>query len=544
MPTPEPVPTMRRRALLAHAAAGGLLPGLWAAAAQAQAPAPGAPRRGGTLVATWGGLEPQALFVAGGGGASPFLTSTKILERLLRQDVDLGFKPALALSVAPSPDFRRYTVLLRPGVRWHDGAPFTSADVVYNVEQHWKPIAAGLALKALVRAEAPDPLTVVLHFDAPVPEFFLKSTLAGEYQLVLPRHLYEGKDIVTHPLNNTPVGTGPWKYGQWVRGSHLAYIRNDQYWQPGRPYLDRLLIRWWGDPASRAAALETGELGLAFSSPVPARDINRLLGTGRVAIDTRGYENSTWAVTVEFNQRREVVKRRDVRHALLHAIDRQFIVDTIYYGRGKPAVSPVVSSNAQFFTSDVAAYPFDPAKAAALLDAAGFPDKGAGRFTVNLLAAAWFEENAKLGQYLKQAFEDVGVKVRLDSVDRATALKRIYGDYDYDIAISNYTASQELVPRLTQFFTTDGIVKGAAFRNATGYTNPEVDALVARLTVETDPAARRGLAHQFSRIVTTDVPLTPLVEIEAFTLASKKLHGYTGGANAHGEALDAAWLEP
>lgn len=523
------------------AAAGGLLP-KGAVQSALAAEAAQAPRRGGTLVASWGGLEPQALFVPGGGGSSPYLTSTKILERLLKLNADLEFEPELALRVTPSADFRTYTVELRPGVKWHDGADFNAADVVFNVKEHWKPISAGIALKSLVDAREVDPLTVELVFDQPMPEFFLKSTLAGQYQLVIPRHLYEGRDIITNPLNNTPVGTGPWKYGKWVRGSHVEYARNDQYWAEGKPYLDKLVIRWWGDPASRGAALETGELAVAYSSPVPARDIDRLLKTGKVVVDTRGYENAAWTVTVEFNQRRDIVNRREVRQALLHAIDRQFIVDTIYYGRGKPAISPILSSNPHFFTEDVPRYDFDPKKAEALLDAAGLPRKPDGRFTVNLLAAAWFEENAKLGQYLRQALEDIGVRVKLESVDRATALKRIYGDYDYDIAISNFTAPLELVPTVTQFYTTDGIVKGAAFRNATGYSSREMDDIVARLSVETDVGKRKVLAHQFARLASTDVPHVPLVEIQAFTLARKNVRNYTTAASTQGESLSSVWL--
>ncbi|WP_233236539.1 ABC transporter substrate-binding protein [Bordetella sp. LUAb4] len=501
------------------------------------------PRRGGTLVATWGGLEPQALFVPGGGGSSPFQTSTKILERLLKLDEKLAFQPVLAESVTPSADFRKYTIVLRKGVKWHDGADFDARDVVFNFQQHWKPISAGIALKALNKVEATDSHTVLLTFDQPTPEFFLKSTLAGQYQLVLPRHLYEGKDVITNPLNNTPVGTGPWKYGQWVRGSHVQYARNEAYWRAGRPYVDKLIIRWWADPASRGAALETGELGLAYSNPVPARDIDRLVKTGKVTVDTRGYENSAWTVTVEFNQRRDIVKRKEVRQAILHAIDRQFIVDTIYFGRGKPAIAPVFSSNTLFYTEDVPRYAFDPKKAAALLDAAGLPVKDGKRFTVNLLAAAWFEENAKLGQYLKQALEDVGIAVKLDSADRATALKRIYGDYDYDLAISNFTAPLELVPTVTQFFTTDGIVKGAAFRNATGYSSKEMDELVGRLTTETDPTARKKLAADFAKLASTDVPIVPLVEMQSFTLAGKKVRNFTTGANVQGESLDDVWLD-
>lgn len=543
---------LSRRTFLTHTAGGALaatsgiggLAGLTSAVLPGTASAAEAttPRRGGTLVASWGGLEPQALFVPGGGGSSPFMTSTKILERLLKIDEKLAFQPVLATDVSASPDFKTYTVKLREGVTWHDGQPFTADDVVYNVQEHWKPISAGVALKALQKASAIDAHTVRLQFSTPVPEFFFKSILAGQYQVVIPKHRYAGRDIITNPLNNTPVGTGPWQYGQWVRGSYVEYRRNEKYWNTAQPYPEKLLIRWWGDPASRSAALETGELQVAYSNPVPGRDIDRLVKTGKIVVDTKGYENAAWTVTVEFNQRREHVKRREVRQALLLAIDRKFIIDTIYFGRGKPAVSPIFRSNPLFFTDDVPKYPFDPKKAAALLDAAGLPLKNGSRFTINLVAAAWFEENAKLGQYLKQAFQDVGVTVKLDSLDRATALKRIYGDYDYDIAISNFTAPLEPVPVVTQLYTTDGIVKGAAFRNATGYSNPAMDALVDRLTVETNAAKRKQLAQDFARLAATDVPIVPLVEMESFTLARTNVKRFTTSANVQGDALADVWL--
>ncbi|MCX0500859.1 ABC transporter substrate-binding protein [Erwinia billingiae] len=500
------------------------------------------PRRGGTAVISWGGLEPQALYVPGGGGSAPFQTSTKILERLLKLDNHLVFQPVLAESVTPSADFKTYTLTLRQGVKWHDGQDFTADDVVFNALEHWKALSAGIALKSLTRAVALDPHTVQLDFDVPVPEFFLKSTLAGQYQLVLPKHLYAGQDLLTNPLNNRPVGTGPWKYGNWVRGSYVEYARNETYWGQGQPWLDKLIVRWWADAASRTAALETGELTIGYSNPVPAREIDRLVKTGEVVLDTGGYENSAWTVSVEFNQRREHVKRREVRQALLHAIDRQFIINTIYFGRGKAAISPIFSSNSLFFTADVPTYDFNPEKAKQLLDQAGLPLKDGKRFSVNLLAAAWFEENAKLGQYLKQALNDIGIDVRLDSVDRATALKRIYSDYDYDIAVSNYTSPIEPVPTVTQFFTTDGIVKGAAFRNATGYSTPEMDRLVASITVETDEAKRKTLVHQFAQLASTDVPIVPLVEMQSFTLARKNVHQLTTDANVQGTSLNDIWL--
>lgn len=502
------------------------------------------PARSDTLVMTWGGQEPNILFGPGGGGTGMLFTASKVFERLLKLDDKLEFQHILATSVEPSSDFKKYTIRLRENVKWHDGQDFTADDVVYNVTEHWKKLTAGIALKTLTGAHKVDDHTVVLEFSQPVPEFFFRSVLADQYQFVIPKHIYADKDIVTHPMNNAPTGTGPWKYSKWTRGSHVEFVRNDQYWIPDQPYFEKLIIRWWKDPSSRAAALEAGEIDLAYASPVPPPEVKRLLATGKLMADKSGYQGGAWTVTVEFNQRRDHVKDTKVRQAILHAIDRQFIVDTIYFGSGKPATSPIFSSNELFFTEDVPKYEFDPKRAAELLDAAGLPAKKGGRFTVNLVAAAWFEENSKLGQYLKQALEDVGINVNLETLDRASALKRIYTDYDYDMAISNYVTPLEPIPTITKYFTTDGIMKGASFRNATGYSKPEMDELVDQMSVETDAEKRITLIQEFARLASTDVPIVPLIEIEAVTIASKKMHNISTGAHIMGESLNDVWREP
>ena len=534
---------LSRRKLLAGAAGGVIAVAADGSRAVFAQNAGGSPKRGGTLTATWGGLEPQSLFVPPGGGSSPYFTSTKVHERLLRLNNDLGFEPVLALDVTEAEDFRSYTIKLRPGVVWHDGKPFTADDVVFSALSYWKPISAGVALKALSHAEAVDPTTVRLTFDAAVPDFFLKSVLAGKSGLVIARHLYEGRDILTNPVNNAPVGTGPFKVKEWVRGSHVEFARNERYWDPQLPYLDRLVIRWWRDPASRSAAFEAGQLDIGVFNPTPAPDIKRLGATGRFTSTTKGYDNSAWVSTIEFNSRRDIVKRAEVRRAINHAIDRSFIAETIFFGLARPAVGPIPSSNQLFFNKAVPAYPFDAKKAAALLDAAGLPVRNGSRFRLNVVAAGWFEENVKLGQYVKQALEDIDIAVDLAIPDRATSLKRIYADYDFDIALSNNSGAVELVPQWTQFVTTDGILKGAAFRNANGYSNPRLDAIVARLSVEIDPAKRVALAHELQAVLATDLPWTSLVEIESVTVARADVRGHSQYADFMGESWGNVWLD-
>lgn len=505
--------------------------------------ATGTPKRGGTLVGTWGGFEPQSLFVPAGGGSSPYFTCTKVHERLVRLTVDLKFEPVLALEIKPAEDFRSYVVKLRPNVTWHDGKPFTAEDVVFNAMEYWKPISAGVTLDALQGAEAVDPLTVVLKFKVPVPEFFLKSVLAGKAGLVIPKHVYAGTNIITNPINNTPVGTGPFKVKEWVRGSHVEYVRHDGYWNAGLPYLDKLVIRWWRDPASRSAAFEAGQLDVGTFNPIPAPDIARLTATKKFVAETKGYSNSAWITSIEFNQRREIFKKREVRQALMHAIDRNFISDTIYFGRARPSIGALHFSNSIFFTKDVQDYPFDLKKAAAMLDAAGYPVKSGSRFKMSLVSAGWFEENVKTGQYLKQAFEDLDITVDLAIPDRATSLKRIYTDYDYDLAVSNNSASIEPIPQTTQYYTTDGIVKGAAFRNATGYSSPKMDEIVGKMAVETDDTKRIGLAREFDKLAAIDAPLLPMVDLEPVTIARADVRNHSLTADFMGESWAEVWLD-
>jgi peptide/nickel transport system substrate-binding protein len=501
------------------------------------------PKSGGTLTATWGGFEPQSLFVPAGGGSSPYFTSTKVHERLLRLTVDLKFEPVLALEIKPAEDFRSYTIKLRDKVTWHDGKPFTADDVAFSAMDYWKPISAGVSLDALEGAEAVDPLTVVLKFKTPVPEFFLKSVLAGKSGLVIPAHIYAGSNIITNPINNTPIGTGPFKVKEWVRGSHVEYLRNDSYWNPGLPYLDRLVIRWWRDPASRSAAFEAGQLDIGTFNPIPMPDIARLIQGGKIVAETKGYSNSAWVATIEFNQRREIFKKREVRQALMYGIDRQFIADTIFFGRAHPSVGAIHTSNSIFFTKDVQDYPFDVKKAAAMLDAAGYPVKDGSRFKLSLVSAGWFEENVKMGQYVKQAFEDLDITVDLSVPDRATSLKRIYTDYDYDVAISNNSGGIELIPGTTQYYTTDGIVKGAAFRNATGYSNPKLDEIVAKLTIETDETKRIALAKDFDRLASIEAPILPMVDLEPVTIARADVRNHSTTADFMGESWAEIWLD-
>lgn len=495
-----------------------------------------------TLTATIGFPEPHALFAPGGGGGGPAFTGSKVLERLARYNKDQSFSPVLAESWAFSDDGRRLVIKVRQGVKWHDGKPLSAEDVAWSIGEYWKPFQPQSVLDFLETAEVTAPDEVTLVFSRPVPRFSVEWLLANGANYILPKHVYAGTDILLNPANNAPIGTGPWRFSQWVRGSHAEFVKNADYWVEGQPRLDKLIIRWWREPASRAAAFETGQVDIGVSNPVPLGDIKRLQASPNLVIR---FETDATPLGLHFNVKGPVTSDVRVRRALLHAVDRQFIADTIYYGLAKPAVGPILSSNTLYFNPDLPSYPFDPKKAEALLDEAGYPRKADGkRFRLNLLASGWSEENGKTGAYLKQAFEDIGIDVALRIPDRPNSLKALYTDYDFDVAYSQGGGTNaDPVPELAQVFTTSGIRKGLIFRNASRYSNPVLDTLVDRIKVETDPETRKALIHEFARLVMTDVPLVAQIEWPTHTVLQKNVHTTSTAHSFGGDSWADVWKD-
>jgi peptide/nickel transport system substrate-binding protein len=535
------MPGFSRRSFVKTAGAGLALAGAGLAPSAASWAAPAVPRRGGVLTATIGFPEPHAMFVPAGGGGSPAFTAARVLEQLVSIQSDLSVKPKLATAWRASPDFRSYAITLQPGVKWHDGRDFTAEDVAFTIGVYWKQIAAGGALTALKSAQATGPLQVRVDFDQPVPEFSFLYVLGT--QAVIPAHIYATGNINTNPANNAPVGTGPYIFQRWVRGSRAEFARNEHYWQTGKPYPDRLVVRWWREPAARAAALEAGELDIGVQNPVPFADIKRLRDSGKISVTEKGYEISDWESGLIFNVKNPITRHRAVRQAILYALDRQYIADVIYQGFATVARSPIGSNNKLYYNPDVPQYPYDKARAQKLLDEAGFARKGdAPRFTLRLVAAGWVDENAKVGAYVKQALEDIGIAVELQVPDRATSLKLIYTDYAFDLALSNNGSTAEPVPQTTQLYTSEGIARGMAFRNASQFADPAIDALVARITFEVDHARRRALVDEFARGVLTEVPFFRLVEIKKLTVARNAVQGHSDSGNFQGESWAGLWL--
>src|SRR5690606_7835275 len=437
--------------------------------------------------------EPAGLVSGLSPGTTTIMISRQIHDTLVIHDANGNVVPHMAESWQVADDGRRYEFRLRPDIRWHDGVPFTSEDVAFSMLHFWKTIGVGAGpipgFERVREARTPDPRTVIFELSRPVsPELFLQNLVMCE---VIARDIYVWRDQHVGPVNAAPVGTGPFVFARLVGGQYIVLHRNPHSWGRPAPALDRIIIRYNADPVSRAAILEAGEADLGVRSPVPLTDLERFERLPQFVVSTDGYQLEGWQLVMEMNLRRPITGDARVRRAIRHAIARDFITHAALIGYGRPSTGPI-RSDSPFYTPEVPKYPFDPARAAALLDEAGYPRKRDGvRFRHDFLVPPTYHWMVQAGEIIRQQLADVGVGVRVIHLDASTHVKRIYTDYDFDMTLNPTVARADPLISTTHWFTTEGIVKGVSFRNASGYSNPELDDIVERAKEEIDPVQRK-----------------------------------------------------
>lgn len=499
-------------------------------------------QRGGTLVAN---IQPEPPgLVASIVITSPAIpVSSNIFDGLVRYDADGQPIPQLAQSWDISADKKTITFHLRKGVKWHDGKPFTSADVQYTVMEVLKKThPRGPATLSRVQAvETPDAHTAVFKLSAPSP--IIWSVLDGAESTILPRHLYAGTEPGTNPWNAKPIGTGPFVFKEWVRGSHILLERNPAYWDSGKPYLDKLVFKIIPDASGRAAALESGDVQLAYNTPVPESDVARLSKHPHLVIDTQAYNSNAPMYFFDFNMRRAPFQDLRVRQAFAHAIDRDALAKVVWHGLAKPATSPVPSVVSAFYQPGLPQYPYDVDKANRLLDEAGLPrDKQGIRLRITHTPAAYGQSYQRAAELMKQQLRKVGVELKLQTYDLPTYVRKTFGDYDFDTHSAWYASFPDPAIGVTRRFWSKNIKPGTASSNASGYQNPQMDALIEAINAETDAAKRKQLIHQMQLHAQQEIPSINLLEQQFFLIHHKKVQGLRKGPYLSTASLADAWL--
>lgn len=506
----------RRAALLTSAAIAANVIDPTRAFAQAT------PRRGGVFTVHYG-AEQRMLNPSLQASTGVYIIGGKIQEPLV--DLDANGQPVglLAESWESTPDGKTITFKLRRGVSWHDGKPFTSADVQFTAMEMWKKLLNyGSTLQLFLTAvDTPDPHTAIFRYERPMPLNLLLRALP-DLGYISPKHLYDSGDIRQNPHNLAPVGTGPFKFVTYERGQHVIAERNDNYWR-GAPYLDRIIWRVITDRAAAAAQMEAGQLHYSPFSGLTISDMARLAKDPRFVVSTKGNEGNARTNTLEFNFRRKELADLKVRQAIAHAINVPFFIENFLGDFAKAGTGPIPSVSTDFYPgANTPQYPYDKARSMRLLDEAGLrPGAGGVRLSLRLLPAPWGEDISLWATFIQQSLGEVGIRVEVVRNDAAGFLRQVYAEHAFDLATGWHQYRNDPAVSTTVWYRS-GQPAGAPWTNQWGVTDATLDKIIDDAATEVDPVKRKALYADFVRRANGELMIwMPIEQIFVTTITAK-----------------------
>lgn len=486
-----------------------------------------APRRGGTLVYA-ADNEATTMDPPYVGDGSSVNVSSMIYNQLVKFTPTLEIRPDLATSWKV--DGTTWTFNIRHGVTFHDGTGFDAHAVVAHFNRLLgpeKPLRASQWLPLVARVQALDATTVRFTTKF-VDPFFLDrlANVTGAIESPAAFAKY-GKDLARHP-----VGTGPFKFREWVQDDHIALIRNDNYWG-NKPYLDGVIIRAVPDINARVIALAAGDVQLARS--IPPEQVSRIEANPQLTIMTID-GLSTWFIGM--NVLKKPFTDLRVRQALNYAVDKAAIVKAIYDGMGQISNDVVARGAAGY--SPVPGFPYNPKKAKQLLAGAGYPN---GFSATMLVTNGAYPKELELEQFLQEQWAAIGVQVTLQTAEYVRYLELLRmppTNSPLEMWIDSWAeidASQAIVARFgCRSFRPAG-------QNTAGFCNEDLDGLLSQIQRTIDSTTREGLLEKAQALVSQQAPAVWLIQLQQILGMSKKLHSPVLLRTALVSADEHTWLE-
>lgn len=487
-----------------------------------------------TLVIAQGG-DPGALNPAVTTSGSTHPVTDQIFNGLVGLDEQLEPVPELAEHWEIERDGATYRFHLRRDVRWHDGEPFTSADVKFTFEEallkyHARTRAALEGV--LLRVETPDPYTAVMHLARPYGPLLQRLDVVEAS--IIPKHQYAGHDLLSGAPTRRPVGTGPFRFVSYAPGDRLILERNPDYFRRGLPGVDRLVFRILPNPVTAVAALETGEVD--YIGSVPGPDVARLRASPAIAVvpSTGGSGGAVCQDVLIPNLTRPPFDSLHVRRAFAHALDRRFIVERVYFNQGQPATGPISHLLAWAYTPDVRQYPHDAAEAGRLLNAAGHAPKGGGeRFAITFTHA---NTHQRLGQVLREQLKTVGIRLDLEVLDFNAQVEKVFVKKSFDLGLASFCNGADPDIGVRRVYVSSNIGP-FPFSNGAGYRNPRVDALFDDAARAVARDARREHYVAIQRVLAEEVPYFWLIDSEGLRAHRRAFTGFRLWTGAFAETV-------
>jgi len=515
--------TTRREFLKRAAAAGGAVPalvggvagGLAAPAARQATPTP---PTGGTLILL-GHQEIASLHPDDAGPSVHYVMVMQMHNALLEMDETYTYQPILAEALPEvSPDGLAYTFRLVPGVTFHDGEPFTSEDVKYTLDWYRDPAneaVNGNQFTSIAAVETPDELTAIVRLKQPNAAF--NAQIASAY--ILPAH-YHG-EIGKDEYSGKPIGTGPFRLKEW-RAAEFTEVEAFPEHFRGRPYLDGVRLNVVPEASVRTIALETGEADTTIW-PLVTEDSLRLAENPAF----RTYVTPSLACNhFPINTTLPQLSDKRVRQAMMHAIDRQALVDDVFGGAATLSTANLSPALEVYYNPDVAQYAFDPERAGALLDEAGWTmgsddvrEKEGQKLTFVCTTVTGDQARRPEAELAQQFLAEVGIDMQLEEAPIATILEQMRSG-EMEASLFNWTyGGTGGDPDASVELRSDGT------NNFSSYNNPRVDELIDQGLRELDPEARAGIYKEIQTIVADEVPFLYMMFWDTYTPYRVRVQG-------------------
>ena len=446
-----------------------------------------------------------------------------VYNGLVKYDKDLKIVGDLAESFDIAPDGLTITFHLRKGVKWHDGAPFTARDVLYTYQvtiDPKTPTAYAEDFKQVKSIAAPDDHTVRVIYGAP-----FAPALASWGNGILPAHLLEGKDITKSPLARAPVGTGPYRFKEWVAGQKIVLESNHDYFE-GRPWIERYIYRIIPDTSTMYMELKAGAVDMMGLTPV--QYARQTTGTDFTSLFNKYRYPSSSYVYLGYNLRHPLFRDKRVRQALTAAIDKDELIHGVLFGMGQKAVGPIAPGR-WAYNPNVRDIAYDPKHAAELLAQAGWKEKNSdgilvkdGKpFSFTILTNQGNQQRLLTAQIIQQRLKFVGIDVKIRIVEWATFLKEFVDKGNFETVMLGWTTSPD--PDMFDVWHSSKTNPGEL--NFIGYKNAEVDRLLVEGRSTFDMEKRKKAYFRIQDIMAEEQPYTFLYVPDALPAVSARIRG-------------------
>jgi len=450
----------------------------------------------------------------------------QIFLKLLDEKPDyLSFEPRLARSWEFSEDSLSITFHLRDDVRWTDGTLVTADDVRFTWELHIDTLVAwrSRSLKQHIRdVKVVDSHTVVFEFDRRYP-YQLMDANDG---VILPRHLLKNiprDQMREHSFGRAPIGNGPYMFSRWEPEQYLELVKNPDYYERGKPHVERVVYKFVPDMVTLTTQLKKGEIDLLES--IPNDQLPNLADRyPRVQVYTYP-SREYWYISWNSNQER--FANAETRRALTMGIDREEIIRTLWGGRASVCTSPIYNG-LWAFDDAIEPIPYDAVRARRELedlgwrdsDGDGVLDKNGAPFEFELITNHSSQQRVDVAIMVEAYLEEIGVRVNIRTMEFRAVTERLFS-FDYDGCVLGWGTPTK--PDITSHWHSSAVPPDGY--NISAYRNPEVDDLIDKAKVELDRERARDLWSQVQRKIYQDQPFTFLLIPDEVTALDRRFCG-------------------